>query len=173
LQVNADENRNVTIQEALLTAHNVMKALARPGTHLSNNLPEGDPVRYIIEDCMNDRPAGHEPGLSQIMRDKYHQGNVGNVSGQWMFDRDNPYAVFKPNCESRDASTGSAYHFWVGAFAASTLGPGNAHAMVWGEGEVKKYTGHSGPLAEQEKPWGKAGVDAWVQMPVMKWSIKN
>ncbi|MBX9567287.1 MAG: hypothetical protein K2X77_00225 [Candidatus Obscuribacterales bacterium] len=174
LQVNADENRDVTVQEALLTAHNVMKALARPGTHLYQNLPEDDPVRHIIEDCITDKlPRGREPGLSQIMNAKYDQHGIQNVSGQWMFDKENPYSVFKANCDDRDASTGSAYHFWVGAFAASTLGPGDAKAMIFGEGEVKRLFGKSGPLAEQEKPWGGAGVNAWMKMPVMKWSVKN
>lgn len=175
LQVNADEHGNVTIQEALLTAHNVMKALARSGTHLPENLKKDDPIRHIIEDCNDDKvQPGQPPGLVHIMRDKYQQKSVNNVSGQWLFDKSNPYSVFKPNAEDRDASTGSAYHFWVGSFAASTLGTGEAKLMIWGEGSVIKGKSHgNAQLGEQEKPWGGAGVKAWEQMPTMKWSIKS
>lgn len=167
LQVCRNQSDNsVCIQDALLTAHNVMRALARPEVAKLESLPANDPVRHIIEDSTEQNPKGHQPGLPQLMRAKYGLKGVNGETGQDLFDRENPYSVFKPNAEDRNSSTGSAYHFWVGAFAASTLSGPVAKGMVWGEGTVIKGNNSTG---QDEKPWGGAGVKAWEQMPSMHW----
>lgn len=100
----------------------------------------------------------HVPGLREIMEHKYPTKNGLAHHDQALFDADNKYAVFKPLTNYADSSTGSSYHFWVGAFGASVLTAEATRAAVKVEGGVVKKNDHNG---RDEQPWGNAGVDAF------------
>lgn len=157
-------NGRVCVQDAILTAHNVMRALARPEVVVQENLPKGDPIKQIIEDMTLEKKDihGRPSGLVDSVKEKYHLRGAKSFAGQELFDQSNPYSTFKANTDDRNSSTGSAYHFWVGLLASSSLSPTAAKAMVWGEGTMVKNNDKTG---QDEKPWGWAGVAAWERMP--------
>jgi len=148
-----NRNGKVCIQDALLTAHNVMRALARPDAAQVQNLKNGDPVKDIFNDMSN-----QNGGIHQILKDKYGLRNVDSGVGQDLFDPDNKYACFRALTDDKNSSAGSAYHFWVGAFATMGLDPLTAKGMVYGEGEIVKG---NNAVAQDEMPWGYAGIDAF------------
>ncbi len=157
-----DAYGTVSVQDSILTAHNVMRALARSDVSEYTRLPKNDPIRHIIEDQREDarhaRVEGHAPGLGQIIREKYHvKSPMAGITTD-LFDRNSAYSVFKPNSDDSNSSAGSGYHFWVGALAASSLTSPTARGMVWGEGSVVKGNNKTG---QDEKPWGGAGIDTW------------
>ncbi len=166
LEVNTNNDRQVVIEDALLTAHNVMRAIARSNAANPENLPAGDPVRQILEDCRFGERNGkhdaqklgaHVPGLREIMENKYQQHDRMANHDQALFDANNKYAVFKPLTDYADSSTGSSYHFWVGAFGASVLSAEATRASIKIEGSHVKGNDRNG---RDEQPWGNAGVDA-------------
>jgi len=158
LEVNS-QNGKVCMQDALLTCHNVMRALARPEVSSQNTLKDGDPVKDILKD------ATSEKGISHYVMDRYKLKDSSVCLGANLFDAGNAYAPFKPCTDSITSSSGSAYHFWVGAFAAMSLDPLTAKAMVHGEGEIiKPLLGNGKSIAKDEMPWGDAGVNATKEM---------
>lgn len=148
-----NQKGKVCVQEALLTTHNVMRALARPDAAQPQNLKDGDPVKDIFND-MNSRNGG----IHQILKDKYGLKNVESGIGQDLFDPNNKYACFRALTNDKNSSAGSSYHFWVGAFAAMATDPVVADGMIMGEGKVVKK---NNALAQDEMPWGYAGVNAF------------
>ncbi len=152
LEVNNRKGK-VCIQDALLTTHNVMRALARPDAAQVQNLKDGDPVKDIFNDMNNQKT-----GIHQILKDKYGRTNVESGIGQDLFDPDNKYACFRSLTNDKNTSAGSSYHFWVGAFGAMALDPVVADGMVMGEGKVVKK---NNSIAKDEMPWGYAGVNAF------------
>ncbi len=161
LKVNADNDGNVVIQDALLTAHNVMRALARSEVAEVENLPKDDPVRHIVEDqTPSHKPDWpHAKGLRETIYDKYQlKKGLSEGHDTALFDQSDRYSVFKPLTDYANSSTGSSYHFWVGAFGASCLGSGATRLAVKVEGDKVKGGNKTG---QDEKPWGNAGVDMY------------
>lgn len=166
LQVNTHDHK-VLVQDAFLTAHNVMRALSRAEVANPKNLPEGDPIRYIIEDSQKQHIPGRADGLPQLMRDKYHLKSPNAETNRDLFDANNPYSVFKPMTGYADSSTGSAYHFWVGALGASTLSSEATNASIEVEARFQKNNDRNG---QDERPWGKAGVHVFDKVqPDLHW----
>jgi len=155
-------NGKVNFQESLLTAHNVMRALARPDAANIENLKGDDPVKAILKDNATNKTQ--KTRLPAILESKYKQ-HFSSGYGNSLFDPENPYSIFKPLTDSASTSAGSPYHFWVGALAAATIDPLTARGMVSGEGLVKRlFPGsNAGSLhhANDERPWGNAGIQAF------------
>lgn len=160
LKVNADNDGTVVVQDALLTAHNVMRALARSEVVEVGNLPKGDPVRHIVEDqTPSHKPEGpHAKGLRETINEKYHVKGLTEGHDTALFDQSDKFSVFKPLTDYANSSTGSSYHFWVGAFGASCLGSEATRLAVKVEGDKVKGGNKTG---QDEKPWGNAGVDMY------------
>jgi hypothetical protein len=152
LEVN-NSNGKVCIQEALLTAHNVMRALARPDAAQPQNLKDGDPVKDIFND-MNSKNGG----IHKLLKEKYGQTYVECGKGQDLFDPENKFACFRALTDDKNTSAGSSYHFWVGAFGTMAIDPVTADGMVYGEGKIIKKNNN---IAQDEMPWGYAGVNAF------------
>jgi hypothetical protein len=161
LQACQEPDGNVSIQDALLTVHNVMRGLARPDVGDTKRLAADDPVRKIMEDATAGSIKHGVKGLPQIMREKYHLTAVDAETGTDLFDRNNPYSVFKPMTDHSNSNAGSNYHFWVGAFASSAIDAESAAAMVYSEGVIIKK---NNAVAQDEMPWGYAGVRAYQLM---------
>ncbi len=158
LKSNQDQSGRVCIQDALLTVHNVLRALARVREANANNLPESDAIRAIIIDNKGDgRHGPAQSGLCGILGKKY---KIDLQEGS-LFDRSNPASPFRATSDTNYASAGASYHFWVGAFAASTCSDTTATEAVWSEAIVIKKNNR---LSREERPWGDAGVATYTAM---------
>jgi hypothetical protein len=174
LEVNSKDGK-VSLQDALLTCHNVMRIMARPESANPENLKDGDPVKYIYDD-MN-APRKHSYGskekvsesdpskmaLFNILKEKYKDKGISQKDSQLgtggnLFDPTNKFSPFKAYTNEKVSSAGSAYHLWVGALMSATISPGESNTAVLGEGiVVKGLTDGAWKLAFDEIPWGLQG----------------
>jgi len=174
LEVNSKDGK-VALQDALLTCHNVMRIMARPESSKTENLKDGDPVKYIYDD-MN-APRNHSYGsnkkvsesdpnkmaLFNILKEKYKDRGISQKDSQLgtggnLFDPTNKFSPFKAYTNERVSSAGSAYHLWVGTLMSAAISPGNSDMKVLGEGiVVKGIQDGAWKLAFDEIPWGLAG----------------
>ncbi len=166
LDVNKKDN-SVSLQDALLTVHNVTRALARGQEAEPKNLPPGDPVRQILLENQTFNPHEHNPqlgGVYGILQEKY--GYRGKPEESRLFERDEPLSIFKPTVDDAYDSAGATYHFWGTAFGAAALGPMGSTISGGGswfeEMVVKQHTAGSAPATGfNELPWDQAGVQVY------------
>ena len=170
-----DGQGKANAQLALLTAHNVMRVLARPKHWIEPGKPvrNNDPLRFIVDDLAGTAVAGGEKTLPQLMVETGRMvlspsqlpGGVAKPSGGAAWAT----ALFNPGAENQlfatqpgtydDISNGGAhYYHWVGALAQSVGGwPGSKGAITF-EAFIKRQIGEPPQVIEARRPSYEAGV---------------
>lgn len=122
LHASLDQNQRANISIAILTAHNVMRALARPQQwyHDDANHPVSDPMYPIFQD-LRSPSAG---SLPSILKTRRGFGMAADRSGRllmdWMprlFSADKGLFKTLDGAENEIWNGGAHYYFWIGALA--------------------------------------------------------
>jgi hypothetical protein len=137
LDASADGTGRANISTALLTAHNVVRVLARPlqwtgpGNQGDYGHPPSDPMTPIFDDLRR-VASGTLPQImiSRGMNIRSLPG--GTTSGDWsmqLFNQDKGVFSTANGASNAEWNGGSHYYFWIGALARTHLGGG---AILWG-----------------------------------------
>lgn len=153
----------VNLQAALLTAHNVIRLLARPGQWSGDRVdgtrgneqvghPDSDPARPILLDLLGRKSSSSGPTLAEAMKIPIRKEKdpkapalpVGEVMvPEWsmkLFDKGGSFQL-QPNAPNAEWNAGASYYFWIGALAQTTLGTAAVMKGITGEGGAKTEMG--------------------------------
>ncbi|MFC2172235.1 VWA domain-containing protein [Acidobacteriota bacterium] len=140
-----DANRDANLQLAMLTAHNVMRVLARPEQWVVGTDPN-DAMAPVFDDLRNKSSTGSGPTLPQMLKNNYGLGDRAirdpNAWVQDMFQSGGRIQVFQSmiSTTNRENNGGSHYYYWVGALG-QTMSSGLTRAALKSEKNVKEAQG--------------------------------
>ncbi len=170
-----DESGRANAQLAMLTAHNVIRLLARPKqwTFPGRPILEGDDLVHIVNDLKGESSVGGGKSLLQLMYDKgrlhlspsrVRDGVVKpQPTADWsvaLFSLEGPSKLFStlPEAAGDEDNGGAHYYHWVGSLAQAVGGwPGGQGAITF-EAFIKWSKGEGGKVIGARRPGYQMGV---------------